>query len=475
MLPRSIHYASDSFQFRKQALLKSRQPLDFSYETSVASLQISGTEPEGCNRRIIFEIDGKNYKFTNAGLTIYDDRAELDDILTDGNTVGELLALENITDFVGKKVYPIIALDAPTDSPVFPRIKISATVNSYNDIYTKYFYSPVYGLSGNAKISEILDDVKTNGNGIGTLQCRLFNNGRWGDWIYLPDAKYQPATQIQFRINCILSTLDGSDSVNLGQVYTFFSTDKDKLSGLTTEIFSKDLDYPADLGTCYLLVKHSQLKDCTLKAFVKFSNPVTRRDKIFLGTADGTQQTFYLTANSVVDKNVAQDTLHITADGKSVSDFYFDTANSTVTFKATAGAEILASYECGLSDELWREMELDFSQDNEGTISSRFIFRLSDTNNQRVSAIRLTLTRGLNFLDNQRLATATGKLQTFALEHKVRPETIDCTGNWKYDDTTQLLKVVAPIGSDIIASYAYFAEPPDFYQIIAGWETSTRG
>lgn len=466
-----IQFATDTFQFRKQALLRSRQPLDFSYETSIEGLNISGTEPEGSNRRVIFQIDDKFYKFTNAGLTIYDDRAELADILIDGNTVGELLAVNDFSDFVGKKVYPIIALDAPADSPVFPKIKISATVNSYNDIYERNFYSPILDLSDNAKISEIIDNLTTNGNGIGTLQVKLFD-GRWSDWIFPIEARYKSASKIQFRLNCILSTLDGSDSVKLPQVYTFFSDDKNLLSGLTTEIFSKDLDYPADLSTCYLLVKHSELKDCTLKAFVKYSNPVSRRDKVYLGIADGTQQTFPLMNGGVLDKNVAQDTIHLTADGKTVSGFYFDTASSSVTFKATAGAEIRASYECGLNDELWREMELDFTENNEGVISSRFIFRLSDTQNQRVSAVRLTLTRDINFLDNQRLGVGTGKLQLFPLPHKARVETIDVNAPWTYDNEAQILKVVAPINSSIVASYAYTADVPKFYQLIAGWEVA---
>ena len=149
MLARNtMQYGTDCFEFRRQALLKSRQPLDFTYETSVTGLQIGGTEPEGCSRRIIFKIDDKFYRFVNGTLDRYDERGEFDDILNYGNTVGELLALntDSLKSFVGKRVYPVFALDAPADSPVMPSVKISATVNSYNDVYTKTEYSPVYEL-----------------------------------------------------------------------------------------------------------------------------------------------------------------------------------------------------------------------------------------------------------------------------------------------------------------------------------------
>lgn len=450
----TMAFGSDSFEFRKRALFICDDALDFSYETSCAGLEIGGTEPEGTSRRIIFQIDGKLYRFVNNILDSYTGRGELEDILANGNTVAELLSLKEIPAFVGKKVFPIIALDAPSDSPVFPKIKIAAKVNSYNDIYTRYFYSPVYNLPPDARIFQAIENKYTNGNATILTQCKIND----GEWIYLADAAFKDAAKIQFRSQFVLSTLDGSDFAQVHNVKTFYQTDKNLSAAPSQEIISTPQDFSADLKTCYALIRHSELIDAQIKAFVSFTEKPARRENVMLGTATGDTQTLNLAFNGVVDSNIAADSIHIEIDGRTFADFHFDIENSTVTLKADAGKEIFASWELSNFEE-WREMQF-LDGDN---FYSRFNFNLTDSLNKRVVNVKFVVTRLSGTVENEELGAATGKLQIFHLPHRAKSETLTVSGSFKYDEESQILKVVNAKDLPIVISYSYVGQLPKIY------------
>ena len=470
----TMQAGTDSFEFRRRALLKSKTPLDFKYETSITGFNISGTEPEGCNRRVIFSVDDQLYRFGNSGLDLYEDRGELEDILEGGNTAAELLAVTNIPDWAGKKVYPIIALDAPADSPVMPRIKISCNVNSFNDVYMKSIFSPVYDLkcNGAAKIVNIVSSITTNGNAVANVYARIFNpfNQSWTDYDYLPNFTNKFATQIQFRVDYRVTTLDGSDYAELKSIKCFYTTDADKLSGSTQEIISIAQDYPADLKTCYLLVKHSELIDAELKAYVNFSAAPKRREDILIGTGTGENQKLYLMFEGVVDQNILQSSIHLDIGGKTFSDFYFDTADSSITLTADEGQEIYASWDCGYDNENWLEMAQDFIQQNDGVYSSRFIYRLTNNTNKRVAAVKIVLTRLAGNSEGETLGTGTGETQTFVLRHTPKPETLIADGAWRLVEGSNILQVTGNIGSALDATYDWQGELPKIYSYVAGWQ-----
>ena len=478
MLERNtMQYGSDSFEFRRQALLKAHQPLDFTYETSVTNFQISGTEPQGCSRRVIFEIDGKLYRFVNSLLDQYDERGEFDDVLKYGNTVGELLALnaDSLASLVGKRVYPWIALDAPADSPVMPSIKIAARVNSFNDVYTKTELSPIYTLkrSGDAcKIVGISANKMLNGYGTATVKCKLKNpvTGWCDDWLNLSDAQNCLATALQFQIQYIVTTLDGSDFAQILSVDIIYTTDSEKLSGDTAEIVTLAQEYPyGDLGTCYALIKTGELIDCDLRAFVTFDSPTERRE-LTLGWGTGEEQTVTLVNDGSVERNIAADTIHLTFDGRPASDFHYDTKSATVTYTAPLGAAVHIRYECGARDDNWREMAADFVSGDEGTYSSRFTFRNNGGNTGSVSAVKFRFEKKSGSVANERLGVGTGKEQIFYLPHHAKAETIQCTGAWKYDEATQILRAVADIDTEISVSYDWIGKVPAVKGYIVGWQ-----
>ena len=466
----------DSFEFRRQSLLKARAPLDFTYETSIEKLVVSGTEPEGSSRRVVFEIDGRLYKFVNGSLDVYDERGEFEDILREGNTVGELLALsaDSLSLLVGKRVYPWIAMYALADSPVMPKIKISAQVKNYNDLYTVTRYSPIYTLkrSGEAcKIAAVQPNLSLNGNGVVNVKCKLCHpvTGWSPDWIDFIDAKNQLATAIQLQIRYIVTTMDGSDLAKVNAVDIVYTTDSEQLSGATMEIVTLPQEFYSDLETVYALIKTGELIDCELKAYAHFGAPNIRRDNVVLGAATGTEQTVQLIFNGELDVGIIPESIHLTAGGKVIQKFDFDTQAATLTFTGESGTTVVASYErCGEED--WTELLQDFSLEDEGTVSTRFIGRLDNATGKSVSAVKFRLIKKTGSVENESLGVGTGKEQAFALPHYAKGETIQCSGSWRYDESTQILRVVAGIGEDITVSYDWVGNFPEVKSYIAGWE-----
>lgn len=455
----AMQYGTDGFEFRRQALLKSRACLDFTQETSVPQLIIAGTQPDGTSRRVVFEIDGRLYRFVNGALDIYDDRGELDDILAEGNTVEQLMALENIPGFVGKRVFPWVVLDAPSDAPVLPKIKISAKVNSFNDIYNRTELSPIYDLAPNGKIIRVTTAISTNGFGTVTVKCRLKNPVTgWGDWIATADASGKLAAAIQFQANYVLTTLDGSDSAKVDNVQTDYTTDSDTSAADFFELVTTPQEFSANLGTCYALVKHDALQDCGVSAFVKFAPPVQHRE-VSLGNATGREQTFNLP-----DRFLIASSLHLEIGGRTIQNFYYDTQDSAITFTDEAGAPILVSYDfCG-GEEIWREMAVSES----AAEATKFVYRLSEiTTASKVSAVKIRFTKKSGHVE-EALGVGTGREQIFATEH--RATSLTCTAPFKYDGQTHILRTLAPIDESITAAYNWRGDFPAVKEIICGWQ-----
>lgn len=474
MLPtNTMQYGSDVFNFQHRALLKANVPFDLTNETSCAGFEIGGTEPEGTARRIIFKIDDAYYKFGNTGLIEYEDRCEFEDIIQNGNTVAELLALQNIPDFAGKKIFPIIALSADESALVLPKIKMSLKVKSFNDIYTTTEYSPIYNLRDGAKIKELRSNVYTNGNATVKLYARVLDpvNG-WTDYDFLPMFEKKLANKIQYKVVYALSSLDGSDFAAVNYIRCFYSTDSNVLAADSQEIITLAQDYYSDLKTAYLLVKHSEIVDAELKAYVNLSPLPVRRENISLGTSTGESQTLYLGVGGVVDKNIVADSIHLEIGGKTFTGFYFNTGNSSITLQADANKEITASYDCGLDNEDWRLMDLDFTRDEGGYFASRFIYRATDFEDKKVASIKIVIERLSGTVEMTNIGMGNGKLQFYALPHKAKAETLSASGAWKYDEEGQILSTTVAINNEVNTGYDWQGDLFKVYEYIAGFAVS---
>ena len=380
-------FGASKFDFRKQALFTCNAPFDLTDETSCLKFEIGGTEPPETSRRIIFKIDDELYRFVNQVLDKYIWRGELDDVLKYGNTVAELLELENITAFIGKKVFPIVALDAPATADVFPKIKLSLKVSSYNDIYTVYRYSPVFYLTDKAQIYDVKKIATTTGNATELTECRIKKStGEWNDWQNYILAQDQDAVAIQFRTKFVVGTLDGTDAAEINNIQVKFITDETKSAAESQTFFSKTENYDADLKTCYLLIKHAPFENCDMKAWACLNPAKKTVENLQLGAGTGAAKAYRLPHFAV-----AQDSLHVEIGGVPTFDFEFDTAAQTLTLTADEGAIIKVSYNY-FTAENWQAMTRDFATLEQ----TRFAFRTAE-NNLRECAVKFTVAKNPNY------------------------------------------------------------------------------
>ena len=384
----TLKFGSANFKFMKRALITTAAPLDLTDATSITKFEIGGTQPENTERRIIFEIDGELFRYVNGILDKYPYHGELEDILTYGNTVGELLELENISAFIGKKIFPIIALSAPSNSDVFPKIKIALKWQTYNDLYTVYKFSPIFELLGDKpRIISVRKLATTTGNATELTECRLRKiTGEWSDWQNYILAENQIATAVQFRTKFVVSTLDGTDNAEINSVSVNYVEDADKSAADSQTFFSTLQTYDSDLHTCYLLIKHSKLENAQIKAYVSLTPPKARAENVLLGVTDGNLQVFALP-----NEFVAQDSLHVELDGVPTFNFQLDTAANTITIQDDAGKVVSVSYDY-FSKSNWQEMTQDFSADDK----SRFSFRALE-NNLREGVVKFSVTKDQNY------------------------------------------------------------------------------
>lgn len=469
----TLQRGSDTYKWRRQALLTTTAPFDLTGETTISGFVVSGTQPADTNRRIIFKIDDKLFYFTNDGLQLYPYYDELADILEHGNTVAELLAVEGIAEWINKKVYPIIALDAPRDATVMPQIKIGLKVNCFNDIYTKDFISPVYELKHGdnpARIIQATAEKILNGYAQAETFIRTRDKfGVWSDFVSVDAVKNKEADAAQFKVTYTLTTLDGSDEAQVTQAKVDYVTDSKNLAGDTQEIVTLPQTYYADFGTCYALIKTSELIDAEIKAFVKFQTPAKHRENLLIGKGTGELKTYYLGTNGGIDPNINQDSLYFSASGKNIVDYYYNTDNGTVEIQADSDSQIFASYDYDIDAETWLPMESQAGETKDGQYISRFVYRLEDSENKRISAVKFSITRKTGKVENLELGTANGKLQIFPLAHRAFKESISATGNWTYDEDTQLFEVVGKVNDTLTISYDWAGLLPDVYFLSAGW------
>ena len=442
-------------------LLKTTAPFDLTRETACRGFIISSVEPENSLIKIIFQIDDRLYHFKDGELAAYQSAGNIDDILLYGNTVGELLALNGIVQFVQKNVYPIVAIYYPDDAEVLPSIKISLKVECYRDEYSRDEISPIFELKTkkSARITNASYNKSLSGYATATCKIRLKNAiGNWSDWIDFNEAVNQEATAIQFKNHYVLTEIEGSDEAKIFDCKVDYITDSENSAADMQEIILKDQELDFDAGPVYVLIKHSELADATLKCFVKFQSLPLKRENIVIGTGNGETKTYYLGTNGGIDLNINQSSLKLETDS-----FNYNTANATVELKAAEGAEVRASYEYELDSENWLEMA-KVQVESEAT---RFIFRNS-AKNKKISAIKISVNRLSGRVENQVLGVGTGKPQKFQFEKRAKAENISCTGTWAYDEDSRILAVTAPIDEEIKISYEWVGTLPTIKNIFAG-------
>lgn len=456
-----------SYSVYKSAFLAAKQPLDCSSVTNVDGFNITGVEPEGSRRRLLFKIDDTIYKFaSNGNLVAHAGNGDYDDVIANGNSVTKLNSLTDIPAFVGKQIYPLIAIRAKEDSDA-PTIKVILKTRTVNDTLSKTVFSPVYTLTGNSpKIVDVNADSECTGQGSVSIKCRLFNDNAWGAWLTLSSAANRLAEKIQFRF--IYSVVNiGSDSAQVTCVSFRHTTGNGSVNGDISDIFSVINDFEVPLQTAYLIVRHKRLIDSLIEPFVAFRPKPKQRTRYSIGVADGTLQSFTLP-----DDHIDHSTLAVYVNGEPIDNFDYNLEVNEITLNATTGSIIAASYDYDCGVEQWLPMTRQGDQQpyDDGSYMSRFSFNDSlpdDTLSKALVRIRLNKTSGS--VSHQPLGLATGYQQQAVLPHRMTSLALTKKTDFSYDESSQILTFTHAAGTDIFYSGKFVGEQHTVYSFAAGF------
>ena len=466
----------------KKALLISKTPINCSNKTAVSKIIISGSEPSKSKRRFMWKIGSNFYKFVSGSLVEYTDDITVDNVLKKGNAATGVNNLTDITDFVGKKIYPVIALRAPADATEYPTAKIQVKATNTTETLTDVQETPEYNLTDSdavPRIVAITADTSTTGNGSVDIKVKVKDaDENWSDWLTIQNAADREAAAVQFQFTYNVTTPDGSDSAQVNEVVVEHTQGKTVVSGDDAHLYSTVINYQVPLQLCYCTVRHSELIDSTIDVYVNYMRAPARRELIQLGTASGARQEVVLGLNQVPDLNIDVSSIVLYADDEIFTAFDANSASGTVVLTAPQGKVIYASYDYNHDVELWRKMTKvatePYTDDGE-TFVSRYEYELpdSDATDKVISNVRLVLKRPTGKVTSYTLnRNAKRKKNLFTLPHLAKRKTIKFTSadvEFDYDEQSGILFTVSPKNTPLVCSFSWEGEPIEIYGFSAGW------
>ena len=457
----------------KQGLVTSKTGLNCTNVTAVEGFNLSGVQPTNTNRRVIFKIDNTWSKLTTANNTttltaVATQPPTSDSILAEGNTVDELVAVTAIPAFVGKIVYPAIAMFADTDVEVMPSLSIELKTRNNQDKFQHEELSAEYQLADtDVSVVSITSDVTCAGQATVAVMVSLKQNGTWSGWMTPISTKGQKASAIKFKSTYTVTTLDGTDTAKLNRISCIYCNSNSYVSGNTAEILTITADYEKPLSYVRGHVIHKKLMDAEIKAYISFREKPKTREMLNIGTGTGERQTIQL-----ADSGINHNTLQVYFDGKPTYNFDYNTELSQILCIAPEGTAITASYQYGWEKEEWLPMQNIGTQPKQASNNymTSFAYELpADKDNKSISVVKVELYRPNGTISNEKIGVGTGKRQLFVLPHYAKKETLKCSASFSYDDNSRILTVVATKDAEIKVSYDWIAETHELSGLVAAW------
>lgn len=475
----------NGFRSTKESLITSKTPINLLDKSKVKGFTINGVQPANTNRKVAFKVDDVWNKLTTDGALspLPTQAITSNSVLAEGNTVAELTALTNVPSLVGKLVYPAIALYADENATVMPTfgMTVKAEIDTTVDVYTKTAYSQEFVLHNerDVLVKSISVDSNTKDNGKVTLKARyatfdetaITEEGaeqteKWSDYVDLLSVINKKCHKLQIRADYQVSITDGSDSATLNDVIITYAKDVVAKADGSTDLVTLTEQFTNDLTYVHAYIKHKELIDADLKAYVRLQKTPQKADFKLIGYGTGARKTY-----KVTDSGINQDSLMVYVNGKAVYDFDFNTETSEITLVADVDVPINATYEFGWELFNYVEMQKVVSQINDsGAYTTEYSYTIPVHDGEyTVTAIKYELIRPEGKVADEVIGVGTGKRQIIQLPHFARKETIQCNGKWSYDYDSKRLTVIAPEGDNIVISYDWIAESPQVYGVMAGW------
>ena len=465
------------FRLSYKTLVTLKTPINLLDKSKVKGFTIAGIQPANTNRKVAFKVDNKWNKLTTEGALspLPTQAITSDSVLAEGNTVAELTALTNVPSLVGKMVYPAFALYANSNATVMPTIgmTVKAEIDTTVDVYTKTAYSQEFVLHNerDVPIKSITVDSNTKGNGKVTLKARYATFGaeqteKWSGYVDILSVINKKCHKLQIKADYRVSITNGSDSATLNDVVITYAKDAVAKADGSTDLVTLTEKFTNDLTYVHAYIKHKELIDADLKAYVRLQKTPKKADFKLIGYGTGARKTY-----KVTDSSINQDSLMVYVNGKAFYDFDFNTETSEIILVADVDVPINATYEFGWELFNYVEMQKGVSQVNDsGAYTTEYSYTIPAHEGElTVTAIKYELIRPKGKVTKNVIGVGTDKRQIIQLPHFARKETISCNGKWSYDYDSKRLTVIAPAGTDIVISYDWIAESPVVYGVMAGW------
>ena len=459
-----------------RGLIVATQPINLLSKTKVTGFSITGVQPTNTTRHVAFKVDNVWNKLTVpsngvATLTpLATQEIDVDSIIKEGNTAAELAKVTSVPGFVGKLLYPAVALFANDNAQVMPTfgMTVKAEIDTTVNVYSYTDYSQEYNISDgdDVPIVSLVAETETKGRGAVTITARLKQKNVWSEYMTLQDCQMKEASAIQLKAVYTVQTTDGTDFAKIKAVVITYNTAGAITSNNTTDIVTVTEKFTNDLVYVHAYCKHRELIDAKINAFCAIRKQPQKRIMYQFGNGTGSSKTYKLP-----DKGINQDTLTVYVDGKIVLDFGYNTETSEITITGDKDTALSASYEYGWEMSNWIPMTQGVSQVNDsGTYTTEYTYIIpTHEGSFTVSAVKFELDRPVGHVEQETIGVGTGKRQIIKLPHIAKKETIVCNGAWSYNYDSQQLTVIAPDGENIVISYDWIAESPNIYAISAGW------
>ena len=481
----TMRFGHDSFVFQPRGYIVSKKPIDTTGQASINGFEIEGVEPSGSIRTAVFKIDDSYYYFPNivngeAVPVEFPYEIDIDNLLNYGTPLSNLATITSIDNWAGLKIYPIIALQAPSsDSAMIPTAKIGIKSVASTDQLSKTEETAEYEFMTQAGMKASIIDVSarttTTGSSSISIRAMLKNEGEWSSEYQLSELKNLDAEAIKFKITYTVSALN-SETAKVDQIQIRYSSGgSGAVAGSEADIVSIEQNYENGLRFAQATIRHSKLIDGMITAYVSFRSQPLQRTLLEIGTGTGEVYTYNLKTESQEgnDPKIDQTSLRIFIDGVEKTGFNFNSGTSQVTLTAPINSVISASYLYAIEEEYWRQMEQTAVEPYKqtGWYATHFEYSMPDDENGKpIASVKFILDRPVGDVINENLGVGTGLTQTFVLPHKAKIETIRIpNAEFSYDEDSQMLKVVAQRGTELNLSYSWVAESQEIDGFTAGF------
>lgn len=452
----------------------------------VSGIAVEATIPNGTSVKLALRAAGGEWKKWggSAWESLATQSLTAESLLSEGNSPAELAALTD-TDLAwlaDTEVDIAMALSngETSDSPLVESIELSGSVGE--DVYTKVMSSSVLSLSSNGEPVEILkidQTMSSSGAGSVVLTCSMLDEqGAWGDYIPLSEAKDASAVAIKLRATLGVGVIDGADLAAIASVVLTHRMDNVAIfSEGTGQIVTRTYDFLHEMGKCHLMCKRPIVKDAFLRAYVALRPHPVQVTNELLGVGTGASAT-YTVAHP---EGVAPHTLVVKVDGEITGAFNVNSATGNITLTVPSGAEIRVDYQHNWALEEWVPMVKDAEYPDTQSpliVNDQFNYSAGSGGDRgSISAVRVELEQGKGTVLGEELGKATGAQQRFSLAHRPRPYTIVVKGDgapldpsaYFWSDEGQLLYVTAPYDTELTVDYQWLGLPPSVRSIAAVW------